>query len=321
MIRPSSLTLAEYCDLAPVLASEYPETNANIERGNLVDREVSRELLGGAEAQDPDAVACVAWLRKHEIGTIEAGRLFVQDRVSLNDPVTGEEITAGTPDIVWIHESRVIVVDLKKREQYFAGRLTDPDRSLQLHAYALAWAIRSGASSYKVAYLLFGEGDATFAWSKDWELREALSFLDRMRRIVEKSNANGARGIRPVATAGPHCTQCYQRNHCPQWLLPAHDGPSALAPLTQAGGLTVENAGTALMTVMALEEAAERAREILKAFATEHGPIVLGDRQWGPTTVEGKRSGPSLLELEKLNLSHLIKPGRSYQQWRIGKRR
>jgi hypothetical protein len=276
-------------------------------------------------ARDPDAVACVEWLRKHDIATGTEGRLFVQESISLNDPVTGEEITRGTPDIVWIHGNHVLIVDLKKREQYWAGRLTDPDRSLQLHAYALAWAIRSGASSYKMAYLCFGEGDASFVWSAQYEVAiEGHSFLDRMRRIIDKSNANGARGTRPVATAGPHCTQCYQRAHCPQWLLPAHEGPqpSALAPLTQPGGLTVDNAGLALMTVMALEEAAERAREILKAFVTEHGqPIFLGDRQWGPTMVQGKRSGPSVAELEALNLVHLIKPGRPYQQWRIGKRK
>lgn len=324
MIRPSSLTLAEHCELAPVLASEYPETNANIERGNLVDREVTRELLGGQPAQDPDAMACIEWLYRHDVGASEDGRLYVQEPISLNDPVTGELITKGTPDIVWIHENKVLVVDLKKREQYFAGRLTDVDRSLQLHAYALAWAIRSGASSYKMAYLCFGEGDANFVWSMDWNVEaDSNSFLDRMRRIIEKSNANGARGTRPVATAGPHCTQCYQRMHCPQWLLPAHEGsqPSALAPLTQPGGLTVDNAGKALMTVMALEEAAEKARDILKSFVAEHGPIFLGDRQWGPTMVQGRRSGPSVSELEALNLMHLIKPGRPYQQWRIAKRK
>lgn len=324
MIRPSALTLAEHCELAPVLASEYPETNENIERGNLVDREVTRELLGGAVAQDPDAIACVEWLRNLRIGLEPGGRLYVQEPITLNDPATGEVITRGTPDIVWIDENTVFVIDLKKQEQYMAGRISDPDRSLQLHAYALAWAIRSGASMYKVAYLLFGDGEASYVWSKTWELREALSFLDRMRRINEKSNANGARGHRPVATAGPHCTQCYQRLHCPSWSLPAHEGPtsSALAPLTQPGGLTRDNAAAALMATMAIKEVAEKAMEILKAFVEDgNGPIVLGDRQWGPIMVQGKRSGASVAELEALNLMHLIKPGRSYQQWRLGKRK
>jgi hypothetical protein len=75
------------------------------------------------------------------------------------------------------------------------------------------------------------------------------------------------------------------------------------------------------MAVMALEEMAERGREILKAFAETEGPIVVGDRQWGPHTVQGKRSGPSVKELEAMNLMHLIKPGRPHLQWRIGKRK
>lgn len=322
MIRPSSLTLAEHCELAPVLASEYPETNANIERGNTVDREVSRELLGGDEATDPDAVACIAWLKTEGInGTAPLGFLAVQETVGLCDPETGELITRGTPDIVFIWENRVYVIDLKKREQYFAGRLTDVDRSLQLHAYAQAWAIRAGATSYKLAYLLFGDGEASFLWSQVFEMAESRNFLDRMRRIVDKSNANAARGTRPTPTMGPHCTQCYQRLHCPSWLLPAYEGESgALTVLTSPGGLTRDNAGTALMAVMAMEEMAEKAKEILKAFATDNGPIVMGDRQWGPVTMPAKRSGPTLKELEALNLTHLIKPGKPFQSWRIGKR-
>ncbi len=322
MIRPSSLTLAEHCELAPVLASEYPETNANIERGNTVDREVSRELLGGDEATDPDAVACIAWLKTEGInGTAPLGFLAVQEAVSLCDPETGELITRGTPDIVFIWENRVYVIDLKKREQYFAGRLTDVDRSLQLHAYAQAWAIRAGATSYKLAYLLFGDGEASFLWSQVFEMAESRNFLDRMRRIVDKSNANAARGTRPTPTMGPHCTQCYQRLHCPSWLLPAYEGESgALTVLTSPGGLTRDNAGTALMAVMAMEEMAEKAKDILKAFATDNGPIVMGDRQWGPVTMPAKRSGPTLKELEALGLMHLIKPGKPFQSWRIGKR-
>lgn len=337
MIRPSSLTLAEHCELAPVLASEYPETNSNIERGNTVDREVCRELLGGDLATDPDAMACLAWLANEGINaTAPLGFLAVQEQVSLCDPQTGELITRGTPDIVFIWDSalrkaapedapvpenRVYVIDLKKREQYFAGRLTDVDRSLQLHAYAQAWAIRAGASSYKLAYLMFGDGEASFLWSRVFEMAESRNFLDRMRRIVEKSNANASRGTRPAPTMGPHCTQCYQRLHCPSWLLPAYQGESgALSVLTSQGGLTVDNAGTALMAVMAMEEMAEKAKEILKAFATENGPIVMGDRQWGPVTMPAKRSGPTLKELEALNLMHLIKPGKPFQSWRIGKR-
>jgi hypothetical protein len=332
MVRPSSLSLAERCELAPILAAEFPETNENIERGNLVDREVARELLGGDAATDPDAVACMDYLRSLGIAAPDpepdGAFLSVQESISVTDPKSGEEITRGTPDIVFIApdvsfpaQKHVIVVDLKKREQYFAGRLPDVERSLQLHAYALAWAIRSGASSYKICYLLFGDGDATAVWSPTFVEATWVHFLDRLRRIAEKCNANAVGGHRPPPTAGPHCTQCYQRLHCPSWLLPAHQGEGALVPLSRPGGLTTENAGAALLTVMAIEEAAERARALLKDFATVNGPIVLGDRQWGPSLTQGRRSGPSIQELEALNLMHLIKPGKPFLQWRLTKRR
>jgi hypothetical protein len=334
MVRPSSLSLAEHCELAPILAEEFPETNAAIERGNLVDREVARELLGGAAATDPDALACLEWLSREGIvgappvsegattlgSETTGGHLFVQESISLAHPQTGEEITRGTPDIVWIKGGEVTVIDLKKREQQWAGRLPDVDRSLQLHAYGLAWAIRSGARSYKLAYLLFGDGDASGMWSGTYSASTWQSYLDRMMRIVDKSNATVARGTKPRPTAGPHCAQCYQRIHCPSWLLPAHQGETALSPLSQPGGLTAENAGVALMAVMAIEEAAERAREILKAYATVNGPIVVGDRQWAPVLVQGRQSGPPVKELEAMGLSHLIRNGKPFLQWRMGKR-
>jgi hypothetical protein len=324
MIRPSSLTIAEHCDLAPVLSAEFPETNANIERGQLVDLQVSRELLGGAPATDYDAIACIdalsdahllhPWVTRH-----------VQEKIALCDPATGATITEGTPDFAAVGgetESRlVVIVDFKKREQWLAGRVADPDQNLQLHAYALAWAIRSGATTYKMALLLFGEGEATMVWSRVYQVENSQTLLDRIKRIGEKRNVSKIGGARPKATAGPHCLQCYPRLHCPSWTLPAHDGETALAPFTAPGGLTPENSGRALAAVMAIEEAAARAREVLKGYVAANGPIVVGDRTWGPAIMPGRKSGPSVADLEAQGLGHLVKVGRPFEQWRLQKRR
>lgn len=321
MIRPSALSIAEHCQLAPVLAEEYPTTSDAIARGNLVDREVSRELLGGRAAEDADARACLARLRADGLA-LGAWPLFVQEEISFCDPKTGALVTRGTPDIVEIQGDCVRVVDLKKREQWYAGRLTEPDQNLQLHAYGMAWAIRSGATSYALSMCLFGDGDASMLWSKVHQMANSSEMLDRIRRINERSGDITAVGRpRPLPNAGPHCLQCYQRIHCPAWLLPAHEGETALTPLTSKGELTKDNAGRALCAVMALEEAASRAREVLKGFVLAEGPIVVGEREWGPVMMPGRKSGPSVGDLEAAGLVHLIKEGRPFEQWRLQKKR
>lgn len=300
-----------------MLAAEFPETNDAIERGQLVDKEVSRELLGGDLATDPDARACLKQLAAFGL-TEPRSALFVQERIAVHDPDSGEVLTEGTPDIVKLSGSTVIVVDLKKREQWFAGRLLEPNRNLQLHAYGLAWALRLGASSYKLGLLLFGDSDASFVWSEDFRKTQCNVYLDRIRRINE-SDARRDPARRPRPHAGPHCVQCYSRLHCPAWLLPVVEGEnSALKVLSSPGGLSRDNAGQALTAVMALEEAAERARALLREFVHQTGePIAVGDREWGPVTIPGRKSGPSVAELEKAGLSHLVKQGRPFEQWRM----
>lgn len=321
MIRPSSLAIAEHCELSPVLSAEFPETNENIARGNLVDAQVSRTLLGGELATDPDALACIA--RLSETGLLHPHWYrAVQEKISLCDPETGELITEGTPDIaVLAPPDLAVIVDLKKREQWHAGRLSAPDENLQLHAYGLAWAIRTGATAYKLALCLFGDGTAELLWSQAYPVESAKTLLDRVRRICDRRNVSMIGGPRPRATAGPHCLQCYPRLHCPSWTLPANDGDTALAPMTQPGGLTPENSGRALQAVLALRDVAERGQEILKAYVAQHGPIVVGDRQWGPVRMPGRKSGPSVEELEAQGLGHLVKQGRPYEQWRMHRRR
>jgi hypothetical protein len=315
-----------------VLSAEFPETNANIERGHLVDGQVSRQLLGGAPATDPDALAVLAWL--HEEKMYGVGHTsYVQEAIALVDPDTGETLTEGTGDIAhYDGRSMVTIVDLKKREQYAAGRLKDPDDNMQLHAYGLGWALRLGAKAYRLALLLFGDGKVEAIWStvcftetpdrlgaKSW-----VPYLDRIRKVKEGHHALVASGARPLPTAGDHCAQCYARAHCPSWMFPEplpSAADSALVPLSKPGGITKDNAGDLLLYVMAVEEQAKRAREVLQSWARANGgAIAVGDRKWAPIVMNGRKSGPTVDELEELGLGHLVKQGKPYESWRIGKR-
>lgn len=303
MIRPSSLSLARHCALAPVLSERYGHRNENTERGNAVDAQVTAELVDGVVAWDLDARACLDWIAEN----LGARELRAQKGVRLLDPDTGGLLTEGTPDLVAI-SSGITIVDYKKREQMLAGRLAAPDDNLQLHAYALAEALRLGAGAYTVILLLFGDGKVEALASQVYTPETWGPILDAIRRIQDQQEEN------PRATTGSHCLACYPRSHCPAWLLPAASGE--LEPLTKPGGLTVENRGRALLATIAMEELAEKAKELLKADVAANGPIVVGDRKWAPVLMPGRASVDSkALERDGL-LSKYTKKGPPHTQHR-----
>ena len=315
MIRPSSLSIARHCQLAPVLSERWPTKSAATDRGNDVDAQATGELTGGPKATDADARAIVAWFAEHMPGW----SFRVQAKIQLFDADTGGLLTEGTPDVQAeppnaLPGDIVVIVDIKKREQRFAGRLPAIDDSLQLHAYALAAA---QGNPYQLVYLLFGDGDAESEWSRVYTPEDQAPILEEIRGIQARSRHD------PRPTEGPHCLACYPRIHCPTWALPAHQGPSELEPFTQPGGLSVENFGKALLAVTALEEVAERARDQLKAFAKAHGaPVPVGaGKAWGPVWNKGKAG----IDAEALKADGLLEKytrrGAPYPTYRIVKER
>lgn len=313
-VRPSALGLAEKCSLSSVLAARYPETNANIERGIEVENQVYDELRNVKPATDPDAQDCVRWLLAH-VDVVEFQRpveLWGQD---------GKLITTGTPDLVaedqWTRD--LVIIDLKKREQVTWGKVPLPDDNLQLHAYALAHALRDGYQRYRTCLLTFGGGTAEALWSKTYTEVEWRPFLDRIRGISLAPAP--VEGKDPPGRAGPHCTDCYARIHCPHWALPAHAGPSALQPFTEAGGLTQDNIERAYLAVKAVKEMVGRAEERLRAYRGVHGPgsVVVGEKAWEPVQVQGRKTA-DIEALERDGLSGYVRQGRPFEQWRLVKR-
>lgn len=315
MIRPSSLQAAEHCELSAVLSAEFPHTNAGTVRGSLVDQQVSDELRGGPIAEDPDARACVQFIREHLY--VGPGHwLAVQEKVALHDPDTGELLCKGTPDVVGmdLFETSVIVVDMKKREQWYAANLAPPDENLQLGAYGLAHSFIRGAP-YQTCILLFGDGAVEPLWSRTYTNVESRPILDRIRAIAAREKARGA--TRPVGVVGSHCSSCYSKRHCPAWLLPAHDGPTALAPYVQPGGITRENSERAFLLYKQLDDARGLLRGMLEDHVAAEGPIPVGEgKQWGPIAWPARES-VDLRALKADGLERYIRKGTPSVQWRI----
>lgn len=304
-VRPSSLNLARFCALSPVLSERFGHRNEATERGNDVDAQVTAELVDGVVAHDRDARAVLGWIADNLAG---ASELRAQQGVRLLDPDTGGLLTEGTPDLVAVSGDAVTVIDYKKREQMLAGRLATPDDNLQLHAYALAEVMRLDARAYVVTLLLFGDGEAEALSSEVYTPETWGPVLGAIRRIQDQQEEN------PRATTGAHCLACYPRAHCPAWLLPA--APAELEPLTKPGGLTAENRGRALLATIALEELAAKAKEALKADVAANGPIVVGDRKWAPVVMPG-RAGVDTKALERDGLlEKYTRKGRPFEQHR-----
>lgn len=121
----------------------------------------------------------------------------------------------------------------------------------------------------------------------------------------------------PPAEPGGHCSDCWERQRCDARLLPAMS-PTApeLAPF-MAGGppLTQENARAAIRVVQAMGDVYETAIEQLRAYALENGPIIDGEKKWGPIDVAGKKSA-DLAAIEAAGASQFIKRGKPSLQFR-----
>jgi hypothetical protein len=311
--RPSSLNVP--CGLSAALGEQFPETSEAAETGDEIHRQMAQALGDPAIVPlDPAVRAAVEWARAKiaDGATMHAEELPVE----LKDPETGEVITKGTADFAfsglmeapdgrrWIE-----VVDWKTGRP---ERVTPPVDNLQLHAYALALALEADACEYSVTIGHIVDGRFWASETVTVRGEEMWMYLDRIK----------AECARPAneAHVGGHCDRCFHVSHCAAYMLPAYEGPSALEPFTRPDGLTRDNALRALLVVTALEAAAEIGRDRLKAFAREHGPIVDGDKQWGPVMVRGKRSGASVETLEKEGLQRLIKEGRPSERFEWRKR-
>lgn len=177
----------------------------------------------------------------------------------------GELLVPATPDMYWISDDGpdgtvVYLGDIKTGEMPITGGAL----SLQFVAPALALADKFNADWICTGIWWAREG--RWEWSEpvavDSEL--AVQLWQRIRSAATN----------PIqAVTGPHCNDCWQRAHCPEFMLPVSQAETKLAPLTQPGGLTADNAVEAFTVLQAMDKLVEIGKGTLKAFIREHGPV------------------------------------------------
>lgn len=295
-IRASMLPIARHCGYAVELAARYPEGSDAAERGTKWHERMADFLRGRIEAPELESIrACIPAHVKVE----------AEVPVELRDPDTGELLVKGTVDAVFtLASGSVIVADWKTGQP---SRVDPASDNLQLAAYALAVALERGAPSYQPVLYFTEYGFDWGAWVPEGEYGDVLG------RIVAAANNDRSRPV-----VGQHCDKCFSRKHCSAFMLPAHEGETALAPFVEGGGLTKDNAPRALVVVQAMKQAVELAEARLKDFAREHGGIYVEGKVWGPRQSHGRRSiSVERVEeaglLPQLEAAGCVSPGRPYE--------
>jgi len=296
MIRPSALQIAEKCGMAPVLAQEHPEQSAVATRGTEVHDDIAA-ALEGEPITDPDVAAAVKYIRDE----YEGANVKAEEALALLDPETDEVITRGRADVLCTEGDTVTVIDWKTGSP---DNVADVDDNLQLAAYALAAGLSRNAQKIRWELVFLRGGSVRVMSSKIYEHDQWGRWLDRITAI---------QGQRAVPTPGAHCTGCYQRHYCPAWKARAETA------LTLVGKkdirITDKTATELLLKVAAVREAADMAEQMARAHVLAGGIVEADGKVWGPVQMPGRRSGPSVKDLEALDMAHLIKQGPGYERW------
>lgn len=309
--RPSGMATAEQCARSPWLAARHQVIREEIGVGVGVDGEVTAYVRGGPRPKSLAAQEIVAWyLRTFPFAH---ARFEPQRLVRLVDQEMGDVLTEGTTDLlVRIPEDHGVelhVADWKKKGQLFAGYIGSPDDHPQQLAYGLGAALELDAAAFTVHHVFFNGPDddrIEVRSSKRYTAADFPALLDRFRAMPDVD----LEGPEPPATEGAHCDTCWQQRWCTARLLPP--AATALEHFTKPGELTHERLPEAIAVLEKFEAAtkllAKKAWEQVQGLVKLHGPVRVGDREYGFFEKQGNRRAPGVEELIKLGHGDLVKP-------------
>lgn len=314
MIRPSALQRAEKCPESAYLAAEHQAGNAATENGREVDAQVTAWYQDGTLPTRVEAQALIEWAKQRFFSP--AARYYPQLKLPLLDPATAEPLTTGTADLVVLQGDDITVVDWKSIGQLWTGQL-DPSDNLQTAVYGAAACQLFNVDRYRTVLACFDDSGRVLPIEAE-PRRVDWGLIDRVKAIMARPRE---------AVTGPWCERCYSRLHCKAYVLPAMaETPRALQPLTDPGALTTLEQARELgawcqrasAAIKAAGEILDRAEGALQAWSAQHpdDKVVVDGKEYTQTTNAGRRTGPTVKELEAAGLEHLVKTGKPYTTWR-----
>lgn len=166
---------------------------------------------------------------------------------------SGEVVTCGTLDFAWVNDDTCYVADIKKTQWASSG----PD-SLQLLGYGYAWAKKNACSKFCVGLWLVEEQE--WRWSDTIYSVDGFDSLDLWERIKHAAlNTTGE------ASFGDHCSSCYGRLYCGEYLAPAAFVDTWLSPASVGGAIDdAAKLGEMLSMVRRVEGLIEKVKDTAK---------------------------------------------------------
>lgn len=330
-VRASALNEAELCGLAPVIAHQRNASGRKAligtafhgwcddPKGAETEKKMARltpdERHELAQWKRPSAypfpfteieLRYEDAVRETPVGLgVNGGYVKVTRGIdgSYGCPTSDPVLVPATPDMVWYRDDWtkggiVFVGDIK------TGALPIPGGtlSLQFVAPALALADLHGADWIRTGIWWAREGR--------WEWHPEAIAVDSDLAVELWTRIRSAATNPPEAVTGPHCSDCWQRAHCPAFTLPVSQAETELAPLTKPGGLTADNAVRAFLVLQAMGKLVETGRETVRAFLREHGDVpATGGKKLTLQSMAG-REYADIEELKSQGLARFVKKGR-----------
>ena len=293
--RPSSLDIAQYCAASPPLNETHGAGRAAI---------ISRYFHAKCAGKTDEATAvsfqltpeeleeCGGWVKPADVEVngvllkyedadreLEVGLTQELEHCAKSDPLC---VTGGTLDFAWSVDKVAFVADIKK------SRFTvETPRTLQNSVYGFSYASLKNCHSLVRGIWVAEEG--FYMW--DTEVLDLYSSeaVELGRRILFAALHKPEPGQHGFQTGG-HCSKCYNRPFCTEYLLPSVVNTNeALAPLSR-GVPTRDEAYRALRAVEALKVLTKAAETQIKEYARREG--IRDGKGWVylPVTQQGKRS-------------------------------
>lgn len=335
MIRMSSLPIAQYCALAPKL---YAEHGAG--RSAAISQAFHARCAGDEslmlQLTDAERAELREWKRPADVvlpigigGDVGSATLRYTDaekeiEVCLSEmgmPCNREEaMLVGHLDFAWSRHSIAFVADIKKSR----WTTVDGPETLQLHAYAMAYAQMRGCEAYCTGIWLPVDGE--WMWSRRTITLGSPEHAEIWARILWAASEERPGQPTHQASTGPHCDNCYARLHCPEHVLSAVLSTTELAPVAAGQVPTSEKAAQMLRWISLLDgdngllaKAKDQLRQWVKRGELQ---VSDGNKIWGPVAMPGRKSlDRGKLEKQLGDLGAYESVGAPYDQFRWLKRK
>jgi hypothetical protein len=323
MKRISSLPVAEYCAMSDKIGVDVASVNAARSTCFHSFAETGRWPESVNNLPEQDFAEIQRWkvptVLVHKDGDnlvrLEYKDSIKETRVSLDkefnfvetrDGILPGEIEneypnvmcSGTADMAWHIPSLNLVVVEDIKSSVFAVK--SREKSLQLHAYGIAFAKKLGAKYYKVGIWDATDGKHYMGTVIDVDSWECEEYKERIR--VASTNQGDQ------FTTGTHCSGCWKRDICPAHLVATPPEGSEFAAVLGPNP-SESDVRTAMVSARSMETLSKKIMDICKGWSERHGGIRSedGTKVYKPVLRNGqKRVSLELLQAD-LGLENLDK--------------